>query len=170
MMNGFNIGDKLWYGNVGVVVLCDVRHETVGSAEIEYYVLSDYMSKSASQIFIPTSNSGLVQNMRPLMTKEEVDAFLASIKDIPSAEYFPQNKQRAEKYKRLVDSGVYRDMISVIKAVRYGGALREREGKKNFIIDENLMNKAIRLMATEIAVVLGISDAEAASILCEKLT
>ena len=49
------------------------------------------------------------------------------------------------------------------------GEVRELEGKKNFIADENLMNKALQLMATELSVVLLIEKDAALEMIREKL-
>ena len=49
-------------------------------------------------------------------------------------------------------------MISMIKLVRATGVRRAEEGKRNYLADENAMNKAQKLLSAEIATVMGISE------------
>jgi RNA polymerase-interacting CarD/CdnL/TRCF family regulator len=159
----------LWYWNVGVVSLVDIRRESVGDMALEYYVLSDLSSKTDSRIFVPTNNKKLCANMRRLLTESEARALVDGICDILPMPFTKENKKRADEYKKVIDTGDHRKMIAMIKAIIKNGEVRELEGKKNFIADENLMNKALQLMATELSVVLLIEKDAALEMIREKL-
>ena len=48
----------------------------------------------------------------------------------------------------------------MIKAVHLSGLVREREGKKNYLTDEGLKQKAERILSTELSLVLGVDESE----------
>ena len=60
-----------------------------------------------------------------------------------------------------MESGDRVGMIAMIKAINEHGIRRSEEGRKNFLADETAKQKALKLLSSEIAIVLGISDDEA---------
>ena len=154
------IGEKVVYGSFGVMEIVDVRTEKVIDVCREYYILESISGSGSSQTFVPVNNETLVANMRPLLTKEQTMEFIRSLDSLPIAEWIPDNRARSEKFKAIIESGDRAGMVSMIKLVKATGVRRAEEGKKNYLADENAMNKAIKLLCSEIATVMGISDDE----------
>lgn len=158
------IGEKVVYGSFGVMEIVDIRTEKFIDVFREYYILQSATSGSSSQTFVPVDNEALVANMRPLLTKEEARAFVASINSLPVAEWISDNRARSEKFKALIECGDRCGMVSMIKLVKATGIRRAEEGKKNYLADENAMHKAIKLLSSEIATVMELSEEEAMSL------
>ena len=152
------IGEKVVYGSFGVMEIVDVRAEKVIDVSREYYSLESVGGTIGSQTFVPVYHEALVANMRPLLTKEEVLTLIRSIDSLPALEWIPDNRARSERFKTVIESGDRSGMISMIKLVRETAVRRALEGKKNYLADENAMNKAIKLLNAEIATVMGISE------------
>ena len=161
----YSIGDKIMYGASGVMTVIDIRDEAIGDISHSYYVLRPTLARTDSFTFVPVNNERLVAMMRPLLSKEDINVLLSAAKDIPSVDWVPENRARQEYYKKLIESGELASMIAMIHRVIDCGRLREAEGKKNFLSDENAKAKAERLITSEIAVVLEIPEDEAKAML-----
>ncbi|MBO7196418.1 MAG: hypothetical protein J6V80_03700 [Clostridia bacterium] len=163
------IGDKVMYGAAGVMTIVDIREESIADTCRSYYVLVPTLSRSDSQTFVPTDNERLVATMRPLLTKDEIVALYNGSTALPEIEWVTENRARQEYFKRLMESGDRGAMLSMIRAIDESAARREAEGKKNFLTDENAKAKAIKLLHSEIAVVLDIPEDEV-SVFLKQLT
>ena len=154
------IGEKVVYGSYGVMEVVDIREETFMNATQSYYVLLPGGAQAGSMTYIPVNNAQLVAKMKPLLSEEEIYSIIKNLDSIPIAEWIPDNRARSEKFKAIIESGDRAGMVSMIKLVKATGVRRAEEGKKNYLADENAMNKAIKLLCSEIATVMGISDDE----------
>ena len=154
------IGDKVMYGAAGVMTIVDIREESFADTCRSYYVLAPTLSRSDSQTFVPTDNERLVAAMRPLLTVEEIHSLYSSSAVLPEIEWIAENRARQECFKRIIESGDRAAMLSMIRTVDESAVRREAEGKRNFLTDENLKARAIKLLHSEIAVVMNIPDSE----------
>ena len=105
-------------------------------------------------------SSLLLANIKPLLTKEEIIEVIRTAKELPLLEWIEDNRARAEYYKKVLASLDRTQMLVMIETVIATGKKREREGKKNYIADENSMRRAEKLISTEFSLVLGIPEAE----------
>ena len=157
------IGDRVLYGASGVMTIVDVCEQTFGNTSREYYVLSPTLARSQSLTYVPTDNEQLTSAMLPLLTRDEIDALLSEAKEISPIEWISASRPRSDAFKRIIESGDRLKMISMIRAIDENAKLREAEGKKNFISDENAKQKAMKLLYSEFSVVLGITEEEVAT-------
>lgn len=162
------IGEKIMYGANGVMMVDDIRDESVAGVSRSYYVLRPVLGSQQSLIFVPTDNENLTSIIRPLLTKEEMLEFVKGIKDIAPAQWINEGRARQDKYKKMLESGDREKIVSVIHAIEESARRREEEGKKRFVADEGIRLRAERLICSEISVVLGISDEEALSFISEE--
>ena len=163
------IGDKVLYGSGGVMTIVDIREESIGDISRSYYVLHPTLVRSDSLTFVPTDNENLVASMRPLLTGDEISALLEEAKTVAPVDWIKDNRPRSDAFKKIMESGDRLKMISMIRAIDENAKLREAEGKKNFISDENAKQKALRLLYSEFSVVLGITEEETATLLEKEL-
>jgi len=154
------IGDKVVYSSYGVMEIVDIREETVLSSKNKYYILESVDSFGGSQTFVPVENEQLVAKMRPLIEREALIELIRSLDDIPEAKWIPENRARAESFRQTIESGDHIRIISMIKLIKKTGERRVLEGKKNYLADENAMNKAKKLLYSEFATVLSIDESE----------
>lgn len=161
----YSIGNKVMYGASGVMTVIDIRDESFGDSSRSYYVLRPTLARTESFTFVPTDNERLVASMRYLLSGDEIGDLLKSAADIPAVDWIPENRARQEFYKKITESGDLRSMIAMIHRINDCGRLREMEGKKNFLSDENAKAKAQRLIISEISVSLDIPEEEAKAML-----
>ena len=152
----YKIGDNVVYGANGVMTVVDLRDETVGDTVRTYYVLGNLSGHRDSLIFVPLDNDKLIASMRPLMTREGIDALIKDVVNIPECDWVPDSRRRADYFKSIIDSADQRAIIGLIKTVYKTGERRIAEGKKNYLADEGALHKAEHILYSELSVVLGI--------------
>ena len=87
----FNVNEHVFYSSVGVCRVMDIRSMKLGgSEEQKCYVLKPFKD-SNSTIFVPVDNGELLRNMRPIMTRDEIEAL---IQDMPSEDTIWINNER----------------------------------------------------------------------------
>ena len=154
------IGDRVVYGAFGVMEIIDITEQSFGDVTKQYYVLKEYAAQSSSLTYVPLDNELLVSQMKPLLTEEEIVDVIRLAKASVPLEWVEDNRARSEKYKKILSTSDRVLLLAMIETVYRTGVKREAEGKKNYIADENSMNRAIRLISTEFALVLGIPESE----------
>ena len=77
-----NIGDYVNYGNQGVCRIDGRRSLKFGSAQPrrDYYILSPVYQKG-SRVYVPADNQALLEKMRPVLSPQEIDKAIASVKE-----------------------------------------------------------------------------------------
>lgn len=164
-----NVGEKIVYGGVGLMEIVDVREECFAGISHKYYVMTELRSTSASQTFVPVDNKKLCAAMYPILTKEEALALISRIGSIPFLEWNNDNRIRAAEFKAVIESGNREKILSLIKTLSEKSKQRREEGKKNSLADESTLKKAERLLYSELAEVLGITEPEVSDIVTAKL-
>lgn len=156
----YGIGDRVVYGAFGVMEIVDIVDQTFGDVIKQYYVMKEFSSPSNSLTYVPLDNVALTEQMKPLLTKEEILEVIRASKNAPPLDWIDDNRTRSEFYKKLLSTSDRLKLLCMIDAVKKTGVRREAEGKKNYIADENSMHRAKKLIATEFALVLGIDERE----------
>lgn len=154
------IGEKYVYGSSGVVELMDICEMTSLGVTREYYVFKPRGASATSLTYLPTDSEKLLSEIRPLLTKKEVLSIIKEAKSKPDAEWIEDNRTRNERFKKIISSGDRTEIIGMINMIYKEGKRRGEDGKKNYLADENAMRKAERLVYSEFAEVLGISECE----------
>lgn len=163
------IGENILYGSNGVMTVVDIREETVGDLPRSYYVLRAATGRTESLVFVPTDNEKLTSAMHSLLTKDEISKLLSRDSEFKEIEWVENNRARTEYFKRIMESGDRAGMVAMMRAIHESGIRRIESGKKNYLSDESVRQKAEKLLSTELSVVLGISDEEALSLIKEKV-
>ncbi len=153
-----NIGDTVVYGLSGVMRIVYVTDEKIGGSLRKYYVLASDGSGISARTFVPVDNEALVSQMRPLLTKEEIYDILHNIERYPEPEWIEDSRARHESFKAIMESGDRGRIIAMIRSIYKTGLRRNEEGKKNYLSDESLMNKAERILYREFSIVLEIPE------------
>ena len=151
----YNIGDDVIYSSQGVFRVVDIRELDVLGAVHNYYVLKENDSMSASEVFVPIGGDTERNVIRPLMTVDEANLIIDQYNSVPPCAWIDSARPRASEFKKLIDSGDRLSLISLIKAVDMKQAERIDSGKKPFLADEHTRQRAIKLLCSELACVLG---------------
>ena len=163
------IGDNLIYGSNGVMSVVDIREEQIGDLARSYYVLRAANGRSESLVFVPTDNERLTSLMHPILTRSEADSLLSSPIDTAQIEWSDNSRARTEYFKRIIESGDRSKIFAMIRAIYESGLRREESGKKNYLSDETVSQRAQKLISTELSLVLGISEEESAQLVEAKI-
>jgi CarD family transcriptional regulator len=150
----FAIGTLVVYGGEGVCRVEKIGPSSISCAdrEREYYTLAPVYH--SGQVITPVDTRVL---MRPIMTAQEADAFIATLQALP-AEQTEHLSQRAvrEHYQAVVTSYDCSRLASFLKALCTKRAAALRSGKKVSQLDERYSKRAEDHLYGELAAALGI--------------
>ena len=150
-MERYGIGDVVVYGSMGLCDIVDIKRDEVGGVEHEYYVLAEHFSRGTSLTYVPAQNESLASKIRPVMSYSAASELISKIPDVAPMEWMPDNRRRAEYFKSILEGGDKELMVAMIKVIIIMGKERERIGKKNFMTDLAALNKAKRLLISELS-------------------
>ena len=164
----FSVNERIHYGVSGVCVIQEIATMRFGRTRERYYVLKPVYQNTAV-IYVPVANQELVAKMRPVLSREEVDALIDDMPAIPTAwEEDPQ--ARKASFDALLRSNECRSLIVIIKTLNAHRERRQADGKNLHVADETYLREAQRLLYDEFAGALGIQPAQVKSYIDEKLT
>lgn len=157
----YSIGDAIVYGTHGVCVVESIISMPLDGVEKEYYILAP-VADSKSTIYVPCDNESLVSQMRPVMSKKEVENLFSNIgkSDI---EWISKDAERKEFCRSVLKSGDRLGIIGVIRMLYFKREEFRKEKKHFHVADEKNLNIASKLINSEISYVLGIPQGEVSS-------
>ena len=115
------IGDKIKYGAYGECEITDIRKETIGGREREFFILSQ--CNSHSTIFVPVEKVDSFREIRDALTVEEIKALSSSA--VCAIDWSADDKTRSVNFKNVFE----RDDISEIAGMLLGILSRQKELK-----------------------------------------
>lgn len=152
------VGSQVVYGIHGVCSIIDIEIRTVDRKKVEYFVLAPNEQPSA-RFYVPMRNEAALSKLRPLLTKDELEALLSNT-DVSAASWIPDENRRKQKYRELINSADRAALISMIRILRCHKEEQLAAGRKFHLCDENFLRDAQKLLSSEFSLVLGISQAE----------
>lgn len=140
----FKINDYLVYRKE----VCKVTEIKEYKNDFLYYVITP-INDTSLRIEVPTDSSVI----RPLISKIKIQKI---IEEIPNIKEIAENDRLLEnKYKELLRSGTYHDLITIIKTTYLRNETRDKEKKKRSEKDTTYFNLAEKYLYSEFSVVLG---------------
>lgn len=169
MSNKFSKGDYIRYSTNGVCLVKDVTKldYTDKNNMNDFYILSP-VSTSSSTIFVPVNNQNLVSNMRPLLTKDQIDGILEDVKE-NCFTWVEDRKLRTDTFKTVVKTADQKELVSLIRCIYAKKRELTDEGKKLSSVDESILEQAEKLVEDEFGFVLNITKDEVKTYIKEKL-
>ncbi len=160
----FKVNDYVVYGMTGVCQISAIgKDEYDKDNDTQYYVLTPVFSSNMT-IRVPVNSKKL--HMRPVMTKKEVLALIASMPEQETL-WTDDDRQRAASFQTALRSGKSEEWIKLIKTLHTEKEYRSSIGKKLTKTDEDLMNNAERQLNQEFAIALGIDPEEVLDFILE---
>ena len=151
----FKVNDYIMYGMTGVCQVVDITKESfIDNLQKEYYVLK-YIYSNDTIIKIPTDNKKVP--MRKILSKGEVTTLINSM---PNSEtiWIDDDRKRNEEFKSILKTGDIENLVKLIRSIYL-----DKEYKKSYKVDEEIMQTAERLLNEEFATILNISPNEVAT-------
>jgi len=154
----YQAGQFILYGKTGV---CRVEGTTSQPAPKEkatrlYYVLCPLYQSGSILALVENVDSGMIFT-RPIMSRDEVQAFIEDLPALKSEPYYNQNLgQLREHYREQLGSLIGRDLALLIYSI-YRKKQEAVTGKRKLgAVDQQFMDKAEGLLYGELAAALDI--------------
>ena len=131
-----------------------------------FYVMTPMSDPTNSVIYTPVENTAVP--MRPLMSRDEIDALVLRIPSLPILEIVNE-KQRKDVYKSAlasVDPDLY---VRLLKTVYQRRILAKAKRKRLPELDNDYETITRRSLYTELSLVLGIDHGEVEAYLTERI-
>ena len=163
----FNIGDKVIYGFEGVFVVAEYTDSPIDKNDGRtFYVLLPVNGSSGSKILTPAEGGSV--NMRAVMGCDEAKALVERIPEIGEV-VVTNERGRRDAYRAAMTLGRSEDFVSIIKTVRRRRIEFLAQKRRLSETDTDFESRARNCLLSELSISLGISFAEAESIVSEKL-
>ncbi len=163
----FSIGDQVVYGIHGVCQILELEERSIDRKKVQYYALEP-LEQPGARYYVPTQNPVAVAKLRPVLTKSQLDALLASPEAAGNA-WISDENQRKQRYRELINSGDRAALISMVSALHKHRKAQLEAGKKFHLSDENFLKDAEKLLSAEFSLVLNISADQVGSYIQESL-
>ena len=161
------IGSQVVYGIHGVCTIIEVEARRVDRKKVEYFVLEPN-DQPGARFYVPPQNQVALSKLRPLLTREALDALLVS-EDTHRECWIPEENLRKQKYRELINGGDRAALISMIRALQQHKESQLAAGRKFHLSDENFLRDAEKMLRSEFSYVLGMSQAEVSAYIKEKI-
>lgn len=160
------INDYVNYSTHGICKIEDLRFIKLDSCSSghDYYVLKP-ITRDTSSLFVPADNPVLVNRMRPVLSPEEIDDLILSVKD-QNLLWINDRKQRAAKFQEILRIRDERELLLLISCL-YHKSIGTEKGLSN--TDAQILKKAEDIIDQEFAFSLKTSTDSIGSYIRRKL-
>jgi len=163
----FQQGSLVVYGMHGVCKILGMEIRRVDRSSVEYYVLEP-VKQSEDRYYVPSQNQAAVSKMRPLLSREQLDALLSS-PEVAKNAWITDENQRKQRYRELITSGDRAALLSMVKALHIHKEEQSLLGRRLHLCDENFLRDAENLLGGEFSLVLGIAPSEVGAYIKNKI-
>lgn len=150
----FQVGDKVFYPTQGGGVIQRIEKKNVFGKTQAYYIIN--ILHRNMQVMIPIDRT---DRLRPIVDCQELDKLFTTFHDGETDTSYKDN-QRHRVYMTKLKSGDIYEGAEVIRDL-----VRISNRKKLGITDKNMLDTARQILISEVELVKGISEDEAASLL-----
>lgn len=149
----YQVGDQVVYGMHGVCCVLEEEKKTVDRKVVTYLVLEP-VGQAGSRFLVPTHNAVAMGKIRPMLTKEELDAMLSS-PEVRADGWVKDESQRKQLYRELIGSCDRVRLAQMVRTLHRHRTAQAAAGRKVHLCDDNFLRDAEKLLVSEAAVVLG---------------
>ena len=155
----FQIGDQVVYGVHGVCRVADVEKQLVSKKFVTYLVLEP-SGQEGSRYLVPTSSEAAMSKLKPILSSAELETMLKS-SEVRKGNWIQEENLRKQTYRELIVSGDRAGLVGMMHTLYRHKKAQAQMGKKVHLADENFLRDAEKILASEIAVVMGITTDDA---------
>ena len=163
-------GEYINYSGSGVCLISEIGVPNFDKSSTDlYYILNPVEDKSTT-IFVPANNHLLLSRMRKLLTKEEIDELIDSIKH-ESIEWIDDRKKRTETFGNIIKQNDPFELLKVIACIykRKEQLSKYKGSRKLSFSDLDFLERTERLIEGEFSFVLGIPPFDIAGYIRKKI-
>ena len=152
------VNDTVLYGSQSVCTVTEICEKTVGKEKLRYYALKPvYDGKST--VYVPCANGKLVGKMRRILSAAEIRALIDSLAG-ESLGWIETDALRRERYGEILAGSDRRQLALLIRTLYLHRESLKSTGRKFHAADEQLLERAQKLLHEEFAFVLHILPEE----------
>lgn len=161
-----DINDYVNYGNHGICQIeniCPMKFSS-DTCERDYYILKPVHQEN-THIFVPVENQKLIEQMRPILSPEDIDQIILSVRN-RSIPWTNDRKQRAIEFQDILSRRNECELLQLASCLY----LRERDGAKGLSsCDAQILKKVEAIISQEFSFSLNISTREVGAYIRKKL-
>lgn len=154
----FAKGSTVVYGSNGICIVDDIKAMSFGGETEMYYVLKP-VSKRGATLYVPFSKEKLVNKMRQVLDKEEIDHILEG-EDRYEIPWPDIRNERNELFASVITDADTRKLLALIRCIYQRKQQRLDAGKALSSGDEIALKTAEKLIEEEFAFALGCKPSE----------
>lgn len=161
-----NINDYVNYGTQGICKIEDIRPMkfSFDSCERNYYILKPVHQENAC-IFVPAENQKLIEQMRPILSPEDIDRIILSAKKQKKS-WTNDRKKRASKFQDILSRRDECELLQLASCLY----LKSMDSAKGLCSsDVQILKKVEAIIAQEFSFSLNISPQEVGTYIRGKL-
>lgn len=163
----YQTGEFVVYGVQGVCRVLGIEKQLVNRKRVEYLVLEP-LNKGESKFYLPTQNPGAMGKLRPILSRDELDALMTS-EQIRMDCWIAEENPRKQRYRDLLSAADRLPLLQMLRALyRYQDELVSN-GKRIHQCDDYFLHDAEKLLCSEISLVMELSAEEAKQYLRSQL-
>ena len=163
----YQVGDRVVYGIHGVCNIVEQETRVIDRRNLTYLVLEP-VGQGGSRYLVPTHNAAAMEKLRPVLSREELEALLES-RQIRSEQWIRDENLRKQTYRELIGSGDRAKLMQMVYSLYRHRKEQAAAGKKCHLCDENFLRDAERILAGEAAIVLNLDQEQAKQYIRRKL-
>lgn len=163
----YQVGDQVVYSMHGVCCVLQEERKVIDRRTVTYLVLEP-VGQTGARFLVPTHNAAAMGKIRPMLTKEEMDALLTS-DAVRSDGWIRDENQRKQYYRELIGSGDRIKLARMVRTLYRHKSAQAAAGRKVHLCDDNFLRDAEKLLVSEAAVVLGFDQDRAKQYIRQKL-
>ena len=163
----YQVGDWVVYGIHGVCRVIGTEKQLVNRKRTLYLVLEP-LAQAESRFYLPADNPTALAKLKRVLSPQEL-ADLIDSEEVHKNTWIQEENRRKQHYRELIGSG---DRIALMQMITTLYRYKEEQlasGRKFHQSDDNFLRDAERLLASEIALVMKLSQEDARNYLRERL-
>ncbi|MBQ3251818.1 MAG: CarD family transcriptional regulator [Oscillospiraceae bacterium] len=160
------LSDLVMYGIHGVCKIIAVESKIVDKKTVEYYVLEP-VCQPGSKYYIPTQNPAALAKLSPILSRNALDNLLND-PEIHRTAWVDDESRRKQHYKELLNGSDRGALIQMAHTLITRRKEQEQLGKKFHQCDEIFLKDALKLLDSEISIIMGIPQKDVRSFMESK--
>ncbi len=153
----YKIGDLVMYGIHGACRITDEEVRTVDKKQVSYFVLTP-LEQPGARFLVPMHNENALKKLRRVLSREELEALLAS-PQVRQDAWIADENRRKQRYRELISLGDRAALLQMVRTLHLHRQEQQALGRKLHQCDDNFLKDAQRLIETEFSLTLGLEPA-----------
>lgn len=169
MPERFSKGDYIRYSSNGVCLVEDIRKlDYAGKNNTDDFYILVPVNNRSSTIYVPVNNAELTSRMRRILSKEEIDRIIESVK-LGEVTWIDDRKMRSESFKAILKRCDSLELMRLVSCIYLKKQDLIAKGKKLSAADDNILTQAESMVEDEFSFVLNLDGIQVGRYIRNKL-